>query len=177
MKALLRGGVLVLFGLFSGVVSAVVNQPPEGYEFEEPTPWKETGKTLPPFPNDDDLLPVNIDTVRTTFNYFIDSKNLAVSEDGVVTYTVVITSDSGAKNVLHEGIRCGIRKYKTYAYGGSDGKLQEVKEAVWRKIDRSGPTAFRNDFYNYYLCDELDRSLSPREIIERIQHPQAVTKP
>ncbi|MEW6353149.1 MAG: CNP1-like family protein [Pseudomonadota bacterium] len=163
----------VLLGLCTALGATPALAAPDDYEFTEPAPWKETQKSLPDYPKDEDLLSVDLTTTRSSFDYFIDAKNISTDEDEIVRYTLVITSESGAKNVLHEGIRCGLRKYKTYAYGSGDATtFQEVKEPVWKKIDRTGPGAFRNQLFSYYLCAENELPLTPRQIVERIKYPQ-----
>lgn len=151
--------------------------PRPNFEFTEPAPWKETEKTLPPYPNDEDLLPVQLSAGSSSFEYFIDAKTLSSTSDDVVSYTLVLSSNNGAKNVMREGIRCGMRQYKTYAYGSGDGVLQAVQEPSWQKIVRTGPLSFRNDLYNYYLCNEFHQALQPKQIIDRLKHPHTTARP
>lgn len=143
------------------------------YEFDEPDAWKETEKTLPAFPRDEDLLPVDVQMTNTDFQFFIDSKTIAISEDNVVAYTAVIKSDSGAKNVLREGIRCGFAQYKLYAYGTADENFYANKAPEWQDIPRKGTNAYRKELARY-LCGENLLPLKPKQILGRIRYPEHI---
>ena len=140
-------------------------------ELEEPAPWKESPQGLPGYPQQDDLIEFKIDGPDANFEYRIDSKSLVSAEDGVVRYTVMLTSGSGVLNVLREGVRCSTKEYKTYGYGTPEGKMEPLKETDWKKITQSGPARFRRDLLNYYLCDAQRVPVQPAQIIERLKHP------
>lgn len=139
---------------------------------DEPAPWTEDVKPLPAPPHEDDLIPLAVDGPQRNFKHYIDGKSLATHVDGVVTYTTVIASDSGAKNILFEGIRCDMGRYKTYAYGNGAGGFQPSLASSWQKIlTRSGPTNYRSELLRYYLCDARGFPLQPEAIIERLKQP------
>ena len=126
----LLAGVLALLA-FLWLVPAVAQNPLSGEPEEEPSyytpeeePQLETAVELPPFPTDSDLLEMHLDISRTQFRYYVDETSLRVNKDGIVLYAVVIKSKSGASNVFFEGIRCNEATYRSYAFGGSDGKWQ-----------------------------------------------------
>lgn len=157
-----------LFGLLS--LSRPLSAASE-IEFDEPAPWKESPQALPDYPQQDDLIEFKIDGPDADFEYRIDSKSLVLSEDGVVRYTLVLTSSTGATNVLREGLRCSTKEYKTYGYGTPDHKLEPLNETDWKKIINSGPARFRSDLLNYYLCDAFRIPQQPGRIVERLKHP------
>ncbi|MEO6696781.1 MAG: CNP1-like family protein [Gammaproteobacteria bacterium] len=140
-------------------------------EFDEPAPWKESPQALPDYPQQDDLIEFNIDGPGANFEYRLDSKSLVSAEDGVVRYTVVLTSGTGVTNVLREGLRCSTKEYKTYGYGTPEHKMESLRETEWKKITQSGPARFRRDLLNYYLCDVHRDPVQPAQILERLKHP------
>jgi len=135
--------------------------------------WKEGDVVIPAFPQSDDLIKVEIDKGEQLFNFYIDAKNLsALPKQGVTRYTVVIESDSGAKNVLFEGIRCQTREYKTYAYGTYDNKLSKAITSEWKLIREADSMTHRYNFYRYYLCSEY---LIPNPldiVLQKIKYPE-----
>ena len=42
----------------------------------------------------------------TTLDFAVDAKSVSVTEEGIVRFVLVITSQSGASNISYEGIRC-----------------------------------------------------------------------
>ena len=141
-------------------------------EYDETALWAEDVKPLPAPPEEDNFIPLDVDGPQRNFKHYIDAKSLATYPDGVVTYTMVIVSSSDAKNILFEGLRCEMGRYKTYAYGNADGGFQPSLAASWQKIlTRSGPTNYRSELLRYYLCDARGLPLQPEAIIERLKHP------
>ncbi|NYH13968.1 hypothetical protein GGD41_001196 [Paraburkholderia bryophila] len=70
--------------------------------------------TLPPLPQDANLLPFAV-SGNTPLQFAVDKNSLTVGTDGVVRLTVVVTSPSGARNVIYEGIRCDTYEWRQYA--------------------------------------------------------------
>ena len=60
-------------------------------------------------------------------------------------------SSRGVDNLSYEGIRCGMRKHKIYAYGSKDG-LKMLPKPVWRKIPKTGFENYPNTLYSNLLC-------------------------
>ncbi len=129
--------------------------------------WKEGQVKLPPYPEDGDLIEFEVDAGNPRFEYFLDEKSLSVGEDEVVRYTLVVRSNTGAKNIFYEGIRCGAKQYKTYAYG-SKGKFRESRNPQWRPIRSGGLMPYRADLLDHYLCrDAFPRT--PEGAIDAIE--------
>jgi len=163
--------LLALAVLVAATALEPVLAAPYEFEFTDPEPWKETDKTLPAYPRDEDLLPLDIRVPGSNFKFFIDSKSIFTADDNIVTYTLVVSSDSGAKNVFREGLRCGFDEYKLYAYGNSDGSFQTSKEAEWKNIPRKGVNSYRTELLGY-MCGSNMLPLKPKQIINRIRYPQ-----
>lgn len=172
----LRIVIFLTLGCWSILLPAV-NDPLEDYEspgrateIEEPEEWKEKHTQLPHYPRDRDLVEVPIDGAPPGFHYAVDARTLAVGDDDVVRYTIAISSSAGARNVLHEGIRCGARRYKTYAYGGSQKVLVPRPNARWERFADSGVTRYRRQFYTTYFCGPYSRPYSREEILNRLRN-------
>lgn len=139
----------------------------------EAAPWKEAEVVIPPYPAADDLIKVEVDRVDMPFSFYLDSKNITSSvNDDLIRYTVVIESNSGAKNVLFEGIRCQVNEYKTYAYGTYDNKFVKARTSSWQRILDSGFMAHRYNFYKYYMCNDLRVPNPVSEILRKIRYPE-----
>jgi hypothetical protein len=144
-------------------------------DVEDGAPWEESeaGAVMPPWPEDGDLLEFNVDRSDSPFRYYVDGRNVRVGEDGVVRFTLVIKSRSGAANVSYEGMRCNVREYKVYAYG-SRGKFRPVKGAQWERLNQSAYDLYRLDLRNFYLCRA--ENFQPRDEAD-ILHRLAVGLP
>jgi len=134
--------------------------------------WQEGNTSLPPYPQADHLLKLDIDRSGQRFNYFIDSKSIETTDSGVVRYTVVIESNSGSKNVLYEGIRCLTDEYRTYAYGTSSGEFSAARTSTWTEIRDTDVMKHRDGLLKLYLCSDQQISLKPTTILQRIRYPE-----
>ena len=143
-------------------------------EYIESEPWKEGESALPSYPRDENLVDLGFDYPGSNFSYFLDSDSLKLGDDGVVRYTLVIRSTSGASNVMFEGMRCNDKAYKTYGYGTGKGKLQIARNPKWRSIRESGSKPFRYDMWKHYFCF-VENEISPRDreaILRAIKYPE-----
>jgi len=164
------------------LISAIVASPcyaeldsddPDLGSFIEGAKWKEDNVIIPAFPRTEDLLKVEVDRADMPFSFYIDSKNLSVSNnDGITRYTVVIESNSGAKNVLFEGIRCETTEFRTFAYGTYDNKLVKARTSKWTRILNDGFMVHRYDFLRHYMCDESQTSIPVKEVLRKIEYPE-----
>jgi len=138
-------------------------------DIEDPAVWKEILASLPAYPEDSDLVSLNLPSRGDRYATYIDGKTLEVGEDSVVRYTVVIRSSSGVDNVIVEGIRCTTREYREYAYGTSGNELEPVVGRGWRMIGQpSGAFAYRLVLSERYAC-KYDRNPYTKEtILKRI---------
>ncbi len=137
---------------------------------EDGAPWKEGTHSLPPYPQEDDLAAFNVDLPGSPFTYLLDERHLSVGEDGVVRYTLVIRSKSGAWNVSHEGMRCNVREIKVYAYGGGRGVLKAMKHPQWERMNINDPTRYHMDLREFYLCPPDQTEPNSKEEIVRLLH-------
>jgi len=135
--------------------------------------WKESNAVIPDFPKQDDLLMVEVDKADSPFNYFIDTKNVSISSDGgVIRYSVVIQSDSGAKNVIYEGIRCKTAEFRIYAFGSYDNKFVKARTSEWKLIQNNAAMAHRYNLYTHYMCNEYQTHSSIDIVLQKIRYPE-----
>lgn len=140
-------------------------------EIEEPEPWKEGSYQLPPYPEEKHLVEVDVAPPGTPFTFAIDRENLNVGADNVVRYTIVITSRTGASNVLFEGIQCASPLYVTYAYGDGAGGFREASAPEWRVISGKGTESYRKFLREDYFCDVTNTNLTLDRIRQRFKYP------
>lgn len=143
-------------------------------DFIAPPPWREQATALPAYPADADLLPFRVDQPALSQIFNIDAGSLSVGADGVVRYSVVIVSNSGARNVLFEGLRCATREFRTYAYGQAGQDFRPAQSDKWQPVSQVGWGGFRAVLLRDYLCDGHLSPYHPNEIKYRLSHSQAV---
>ncbi len=138
---------------------------------EEGEAWKEGAVTLPPWPNDGDLVEFEPDGPPSPFRFYIDTRHLDTDTKGaVVRYVVVAESSSGTRNVSYEGIRCTLRgAYKVYAYGAG-GRFADAPETDWLPIPKEGSEAYREDLWRTRFCVPRETRVRPtREIVRALK--------
>ncbi|MGD8998928.1 MAG: CNP1-like family protein [Granulosicoccaceae bacterium] len=143
--------------------------------FIEGPKWQEQEvDKFPAWPDEDKLLPVEVDAVDAPFRFFVDPDSLSVGSDGVSRYTVVIRSSSGASNVMYEGLRCRTREYRTYAYGTTDNKFHKATVSNWQPVQESssGSMIHRYNFLRYYMCDRLQNPRTVADVLREIRYPK-----
>lgn len=123
------------------------------YLLDRKSEWTENKvEALPPLPSERDLIAFDVSN-NSPLHYALDAKSLSVGSDGVVRYTVVITSPSGARNVNYEGIRCETYDWRLYAglNADHDGWDQTVAND-WTRIENGNLNAYRASLYQDYFC-------------------------
>jgi hypothetical protein len=130
------------------VLAAGCAQPMTFTDELEAKPWEAQKPLLPPPPKAEDLISFYVGP--TPFAFFVDRNSVSVGQDGVVRYTLIARSRSGAVNVSYEGIRCATYARRTYAFGNTDGSWTQARNSQWVLIDRlasDAQTALANDFF------------------------------
>lgn len=137
-------------------------------------PWEELQAQLPAYPNITQALPLDVASARPTL-FFVDPKSIAVSEDGVVRYTLIAKSSSGVLNVSYEGIRCETREKKLYAFGRKDSAWSRNRFAQWEGILPSRNPQ-QNVLFTDFFCPQADIVRNAQEAISALErgiHPRA----
>lgn len=119
-------------------------------EFDD-KPWEEQQSQLPPYPRQENLILVNIGP-GGSFDFLVDAGSVSVGSDGVVRYTLVARSTSGAVNVSFEGIRCNTRERKLYGFGRPDGTWTRAKNSDWVQITRIQVNLHHVALADDYFC-------------------------
>jgi hypothetical protein len=117
---------------------------------QEARDFKELEFALPPLPKGG-LIEIFVSSA-SSFKFFIDPQSLAVSGEGVVRYTLVARSPSGAETISYEGIRCGGQALvRVYAFG-NDGKWSKNPNSDWRTIEPKSVQRWHNVLRGQYFC-------------------------
>ncbi|MFI4940416.1 MAG: CNP1-like family protein [Burkholderiales bacterium] len=147
----------VVLALAIGLITASIPNPARSQERStdeaqtKESVVAEAAWQLPTPPMADDLL--QFYTSPTTGQSFaVDAKSLTVGADGVVRYTIVGTSSSGAKNIGYEGIRCSSHEKKLVAMGHADGTWARARNADWEPIMEKGTNLQHAALAEDYLC-------------------------
>lgn len=134
---------------------------------QEEKNWREAGIRVPAYPKQADLIEFFV-SAASSFKFFIDRASLSVGKDGVVRYTLVARSPSGAENVSYEGIRCGAGIYKVYAHGRADGTWSE-RPGEWRPIEPKSVQRWHNELRREYFCRQSSPIHDAKEGIEALR--------
>lgn len=131
--------------------------------------------TLPPLPQDSNLLPFEV-SGNTPLQFAIDRNSLTVGTDGVVRYTVVVTSPSGARNVNYEGIRCDTYEWRLYAGLNADHDGWDTTVANgFSRIENGELNAYHAALYQDYLCANKIPTGNAKQIVENIRYKRTAT--
>jgi len=159
--------------LFCAALAAA--QPKSDWEIEyEERGWTESGFKLPAYPRPENLVEFYV-SAATSFRFFIDQGALSVGPDGVVRYTLLARSASGAENVTYEGIRCKNGLYRIYAYGRSGGTWA-ARPSEWRQIEPKSVQRWHHALWRDYFCPQRIPIFDIAEGIEALRrggHPQS----
>lgn len=135
--------------------------------------WKEAEIELPPAPEEANLVELDVNAA-TRMKFEVDAKALTVGPDGVVRYTIVVTSPGGARTVNYEGIRCSTFERRLYAFGHKDGSWTRSRNSNWSRIPRAIRNGYQETLALDYFCQNRHQVGTAEEIIERIRRKQVL---
>ncbi|TDN67651.1 CNP1-like family protein [Paraburkholderia sp. BL10I2N1] len=141
------------------------------YLLDKPSTWVENKvDTLPPLPQDSDLLPFDV-SQNTPLQFSLDAKSVSVGSDGVVRYTVVVTSPSGARNVNYEGIRCDTYEWRLYAGLNEDHNGWDRTVANdFTRIENGNLNAYHASLYQDYFCASKIPLGKAKQIVDNVRY-------
>lgn len=145
------------------------------YVPEETVEWKELEVTLPAAPKSGNLREFYVSAVATN-HYFIDSSSLAVGNDGIVRYVLVVRTEGGAENVSFEGIRCAEHTWKLYATGSTDGQWRTARISEWRPIENKPVNRYHAALSKELFCPDgnpIATADEGRRALQLGKHPNA----
>ena len=140
------------------------------YLLERQSKWTENKlDALPPLPQSANLLPFEV-SQNTPLRFAVDAKSIDVGSDGVVRYTIVVTSPSGAQNINYEGIRCDNYEWRQYAGLNADHNGWDSSVATrWRRIENGDLNAYQATLYKDYFCANKMPTGKAKSIVENIR--------
>ena len=133
---------------------------------ETEAPWAEAETQLPTFPVAENLIPFSVGANSQT-TYAIDRKSLSLGEDGVLRFTLVIKTSSGAENVSYDGLRCATSERRSYAFGRPDGTWSPARSKQWVKVRGTSNNHFV-ELYSSYFCSAGTSTIRSAEDAVRI---------
>ena len=128
----------------------------------------ESEVVLPAGPQKAQLLPFYV-SPTSTLDFAVDANSVSVSSDGIVRFTLVVTSTAGARNVSYEGIRCSSYERKLYATGRTDGTWVPARRDMWQPITDVGANRQYAALAKDYFCDSGTISGKADAIVERLR--------
>lgn len=144
---------------------------------DEPQPeWVESAVALPPTPARDKLLRYDV-SPTATMEFALDPKSISVTDQGIVRFTSVIRSPSGATNVSYEGIRCDTAEKRLYATGRANGSWAPASNGDWRAIGNVGANRYHAALASDYFCDGGTVAGKAETIVERMRRQKPLLRP
>lgn len=132
----------------------------------------------PAFPSDATLVEINIGPAATN-KYFVDAATLALGEDGVVRYVLVVKTAGGATNVSFEGMHCATLSWKHYASGRSDRTwtVSRASRQEWRPIENKPTNPHHAVLSRSFFCPQgnpITSAEDGRNALRMGKHPNSV---
>lgn len=113
--------------------------------------WEEVAVQLPTSPKESSLQPFYV-SATTDNRFWVDLDSVSVGSDGVVRYTLLVRTGTGAKNVSYEGMRCETRERRLYAFGRSDGSWSKSRGNQWMRIQEAVNNRQHAALFTEYFC-------------------------
>jgi hypothetical protein len=143
-------------------------------DYEDDSRWRELQTQLPGYPKPENFLPFQA-SAASPFSFFIDAKSIDIGKDGVVRFSLIAKSASGALNVSFEGIRCSERQVRVYAYGRSDNTWSKPRQSDWRALSSDTRNNQHRILYKDFFCPVGNIIYTREEGIEALKagrHPR-----
>ena len=135
--------------------------------------WQEIAVQLPAPPTPEHLIPFYVSATATQ-TFAVDEKSLDIGKDGVIRFTLVSTSPSGAKNISYEGIRCASFEKKSYAYGRDDGSWSRSRRDQWEPIVRNAANRQHGVLAVDFFCDGKSVAGDRQTLLKRLRSNQPI---
>lgn len=135
--------------------------------------WQEITVQLPAPPAPENLVPFYVSATATQ-TFALDEKSFTVGKDGVIRFTLVATSSSGARNISYEGIRCATFEKKSYAYGRDDGSWSRSRRDQWEPIKRNAANRQHGVLAVDFFCESKAVAGSREALLQRLRNNQPI---
>ena len=130
------------------------------------TAWQEQALPLPGYPAAAQWLELDA-PVTVKPRLFIDSSSLLLAEDRTVRFALRQLSSSGIDNISLEGMHCGERTQRSFAFADTVGKRWITSSRTeWRRLDSNNAT-FQTVIKA--LCPEDAPPLSAEELANNLK--------
>lgn len=169
-----RWGLLLISGLLIASTASAAKAVEEDEERKE---WQEIEVPLPPPPREQDLIPFYV-TATTDNRFFVDSASLAVGEDGVVRYSLLVLTPAGGRNLSFEGMRCETRELRLYAFGRPDGAWSKSRSNRWERMQNVATNRHHVELFREFFCPGgviVRNAEEARSALRRGGHPSPVS--
>ncbi len=137
-------------------------------------PWQEVEVQLPAAPKADNLVSFYV-SPTTTQHFAIDVSSISLGSDGVVRYTLVATSSTGARNVSYEGIRCQTFERKLYAFGRDDGHWSRSRRDQWERIYDNAVNRQQAALAQDFFCQETMVAGKAEDMVARLRNKKSMS--
>jgi hypothetical protein len=153
-------------------------QPKSDWEIKlEERDFKERELKLPEYPKEDNLIEFEA-SAATNFRFFVDSLSLSAAPDGVVRYTLVARSPSGAESISYNGLRCKTNAHRVYATARSDKTWSASGGGDWKELQPRTVTRQNLALARDFFCPAGVPIASNIEVVRALKrgsHPDAVS--
>ncbi len=121
-------------------------------EDDEPEKNAEAALVLPAPPQAENLVTFY---QSETQSFAIDLNSLSIPGDGSVRYSLIATSQGGAKNISYEAIRCASFDNKILAVGRADKSWVTPKKSTWLSISSRSYNKQHSVLASEFFCAGL----------------------
>ena len=100
----------------------------------------------------------------------IDAQSLAVDQERLVRYSLLVTTAGGARNLTYEALRCDTRERRVMAVGRRDDSWSVTPDSPWRPVVRTNAADLHHAEIAARLCEgAAAASPQPARLVERLQ--------
>ncbi len=145
---------------------------------DDPRDWAEGETRMPAYPRPESLLQFEVASVQN-FGFFVDAESITPGKDGIVRFTLVARSRSGAETVTFNGFRCKTSEQKVYATGRTaDKSWVAVRDSQWKTVEPKAimrqNLALMRDFFCPGFVPIMTRAEGV-DALKRGYHPNALS--
>lgn len=133
--------------------------------------WVDSPVSLPAAPVTENLLRFYSNANQV---FFIDTKSISIVADGSLRFTLVSSSQAGAKNVSYEGLRCDGNQKRLFAFGRADGSWSSSRRNEWDTFSNKGVNQHHSSLAWDFVCEGGSISGNADKIIQRIRLNQSL---
>jgi hypothetical protein len=142
---------------------------------DKDTAQKEVAISFPAPPLPENLLPF-AGGPNATQSFSIDAKSLNIAPDGVIRYTLIAQSLSGASNISHEGLRCQSMEMKLYVLGHKDGSWSRPRRDQWQAISFRAQNRPQAVLAQDYFCQWGAAAGTAEDMLGRIRNKRPLAQ-